>query len=31
MRPFEVRKGKFPEEEHCYKMIAGEVEKLAEY
>ncbi len=25
----EVKKGKFPAEEHCYKMIAGEAEKLA--
>ena len=26
----EVREGKFPTEEHCYKMKAGETEKLAE-
>ena len=26
----EVREGKFPTEEHCYKMIEGEVEKLKE-
>jgi len=25
----EVKQGKFPAEEHCYKMIAGEAEKLA--
>ncbi len=24
----EVREGKFPEEQHCYKMIEGEAEKL---
>lgn len=26
----EVKEGKFPAEEHCYKMIAGEADKLAE-
>jgi len=26
----EIKEGKFPAEEHCYKMIAGEAKKLAE-